>query len=81
MGRVRSSANLVEGHERVERVPAAWVEDVRRRVEEGRQFKQAVAEVLTAGACGTRTPLIPGRRCAGRRCGCSATGSTSARAS
>lgn len=41
---------MVEGHKRVERVPAAWVEDVRRRVEGGRQFKQAVAEVLAANA-------------------------------
>lgn len=41
---------MVDGHKRVERVPAAWVEDVRRRVEGGRQFKQAVAEVLAANA-------------------------------
>ncbi len=41
---------MVEGKKRVERIPAAWVEDVRRRVDAGREFKQAVAEVLAANA-------------------------------
>jgi hypothetical protein len=41
---------MVEGKKRVERIPAAWVEDVRRRVEAGREFKRAVAEVLAANA-------------------------------
>lgn len=41
---------MVEGQKRVERIPAAWVEDVRRRVEAGRQFKEAVAEMLAANA-------------------------------
>lgn len=41
---------MVEGQKRVERIPAAWVEDVRRRVDAGREFKQAVAEVLAATA-------------------------------
>ena len=41
---------MVEGNKRVERIPAAWVEDVRRRVDAGREFKQAVAEVLAANA-------------------------------
>ena len=34
----------------VERIPAEWVDDVRRRVDAGREFKQAVAEVLAANA-------------------------------
>lgn len=41
---------MVEGKKRVERIPAAWVKDVRRRVDAGREFKQAVAEVLAANA-------------------------------
>jgi hypothetical protein len=41
---------MAEGKKRVERIPAEWVEDVRRRVEAGRAFKDAVAEVLTANA-------------------------------
>lgn len=39
-----------EGKTRVERIPAEWVEDVRRRVEEGKAFRDAVSEVLTANA-------------------------------
>jgi len=38
------------GRKRVERIPEQWVEEVRQRVEAGRQFKQALAEVLTANA-------------------------------
>ena len=34
----------------MEHIPAAWVADVRRRVDAGREFKQAVAEVLAANA-------------------------------
>lgn len=41
---------MVDGKKRVERIPAAWVEEVRRRVDGGREFKQAVAEVLAANA-------------------------------
>lgn len=41
---------MVDGQKRVERIPAAWVAEVRRRVEGGRQFKEAVAEVLAANA-------------------------------
>ncbi len=41
---------MVEGRKRVERIPAAWVADVRRRVQAGREFKEAVAEVLAANA-------------------------------
>jgi hypothetical protein len=39
-----------EGTTRVERIPTEWVEDVRRRVEEGKAFREAVAEVFTANA-------------------------------
>lgn len=38
------------GKKRVERVPDEWVEIVRQRVESGRQFKEAIAEVLVANA-------------------------------
>jgi hypothetical protein len=41
---------MVAGRKRVERIPAAWVADVRRRVEAGRAFKDAVIEVLAANA-------------------------------
>ena len=41
---------MVDGAKRVERIPAAWVAEVRRRVEAGREFKEAVAEVLAANA-------------------------------
>jgi len=41
---------MVDGKKRVERIPQEWVEDVRRRVEAGREFKQAVAEVFAANA-------------------------------
>lgn len=41
---------MVHGQKRVERIPADWVADVRRRVAAGRAFKQAVAEVFAANA-------------------------------
>jgi len=41
---------MVKGRKRVERIPEEWVEDVRRRVEAGREFKEAVAEVFAANA-------------------------------
>jgi hypothetical protein len=41
---------MVNGKKHVERVPAGWVEEVRRRVEQGREFKQAWADVLAANA-------------------------------
>ena len=40
----------VAGRKRVERIPAAWVEEVRRRVEAGRAFHEAVAEVFALNA-------------------------------
>lgn len=41
---------MVDGKKRVERIPESWVGEVRRRVEEGREFKDALAEVLVANA-------------------------------
>ena len=41
---------MVQGKKRVERIPQEWVEDVRRRVQAGRAFKEAVAEVFAANA-------------------------------
>lgn len=41
---------MVGGQKRVEHIPAEWVEPVRRRVELGRQAKDALAEILAANA-------------------------------
>lgn len=41
---------MVDGKKRVEHIPAEWVDTVRRRVEEGRGFKEAVAEVFALNA-------------------------------
>jgi hypothetical protein len=41
---------MAGGKKRVERIPQEWVEEVQRRVEAGREFKQAVAEVFAANA-------------------------------
>jgi hypothetical protein len=41
---------MSEGKQRVERIPRDWVEEVRRRVEAGRDFQNAGREVLTANA-------------------------------
>ena len=38
------------GKKRVERIPNEWVEDVKKLVDGGREFKDAVAEVLAANA-------------------------------
>jgi len=40
----------VNGKKRVERIPEEWVEQVRPLVEQGREFKDAVAEVFAANA-------------------------------
>ena len=40
----------MEGKKRVERIPEEWVDEVRRRVEEGREFKRAMVEVFAANA-------------------------------
>jgi hypothetical protein len=41
---------MAGGKRRVERIPRDWVEEVRRRVEAGREFQNAVREVLAANA-------------------------------
>jgi hypothetical protein len=41
---------MVQGKKSVERVPDEWVDLVRERVEAGRKFKEAVAEVFAANA-------------------------------
>ena len=41
---------MSKGKKRVERIPAEWAEEVRQRVEAGREFQDAVREVLTANA-------------------------------
>jgi hypothetical protein len=41
---------MVKGKRHVERIPREWVDDVRRRVEAGREFQDAVREVLAANA-------------------------------
>jgi hypothetical protein len=40
----------VEGRTRVIHIPAAWVDDIRWRVDAGRAFQDAVREVLAANA-------------------------------
>jgi hypothetical protein len=41
---------MSRGQRRVERIPREWIEQVRRRVEAGHQFQNALREVLTANA-------------------------------
>ncbi|HEY1160254.1 MAG TPA: DUF6788 family protein [Terracidiphilus sp.] len=41
---------MADGKKRVERIPKDWVDDVRRRVQAGRAFQDALREVLTANA-------------------------------
>ena len=41
---------MVKGKKRVEHIPREWVEEVRRLVEGGRQFKDAVSEVFSLPA-------------------------------
>lgn len=41
---------MVKGKRHVERIPRDWVEEVRRRVRAGREFQDAVREVLAANA-------------------------------
>ena len=41
---------MAGGKKRVEYIPNEWVEEVRRLVEAGREFKEAVAEVFAANA-------------------------------
>jgi hypothetical protein len=41
---------MVDGKKRVERIPEEWVEQIRPLVEQGREFRDAVAEVFAANA-------------------------------
>jgi hypothetical protein len=41
---------MVQGKKRVQHIPKGWLEEVRRRVKEGREFQGAVREVLAANA-------------------------------
>jgi hypothetical protein len=41
---------MVQGKKRVQHIPKDWVEEVRRRVKAGREFQDAVREVLAANA-------------------------------
>ena len=41
---------MVRGKKHVQHIPSAWVEDVRRCVQAGREFQDAVKEVLAANA-------------------------------
>jgi hypothetical protein len=41
---------MVRGKKQVQHIPKEWVEDVERRVEAGREFQDAVREVLAANA-------------------------------
>ena len=41
---------MVDGKKRVERIPEEWVEQIRPLVEQGREFKEAVAEIFAANA-------------------------------
>src|SRR3979490_559435 len=48
---------MVQGKKRVQHIPNQWVEEVRRRVQQGREFQDAVREVLAANA----PPLVRAR--------------------
>jgi hypothetical protein len=41
---------MVQGKKKVQYIPKDWVEEVRRRVQSGREFQDAVREVLAANA-------------------------------
>ena len=41
---------MAKGERHVERIPRDWVEDVERRISAGREFQDAVREVLAANA-------------------------------
>ncbi len=41
---------MVDGKKRVERIPDDWVEEIRPLVEQGREVKSAVGEILVANA-------------------------------
>lgn len=41
---------MLAGKKRVERIPAEWADEVKRMVDAGRQYRDAVAEVFNANA-------------------------------
>jgi hypothetical protein len=41
---------MIDGERHVERIPSQWAEEVQRRVEAGREFQDAIREVLAANA-------------------------------
>jgi hypothetical protein len=41
---------MVQGKKRVEHIPQQWVDTVRQRVDHGRQFKDALSELLVLNA-------------------------------
>jgi len=41
---------MIHGERHVDRIPAEWAAEVRRRVAAGREFQEAVREVLAANA-------------------------------
>lgn len=41
---------MVQGERHVERIPSEWAEEVRRRVQAGREIQDAIREVLAANA-------------------------------
>ena len=41
---------MVDGNKRTQHIPRDWVEDIQRRVDAGREFQNAVREVLAANA-------------------------------
>jgi hypothetical protein len=41
---------MVDGKKRVEHIPEEWVEQIRPLVKQGREFKDAIAEVFAANA-------------------------------
>ncbi len=47
---VSSLTFMLDGQKHVERIPADWVDSVRQRVEQARQFKEFIAEIFTANA-------------------------------
>ena len=60
---------MADGKKRVEHIPADWVEAVRPRVEAGRSFKQAIAdlfvtnvELLVQSRKQRRRPAVRGRK-------------------
>ena len=48
--RAFSLTYMIDGKRHVDRVPAEWAEEVRRRVDAGRKFRDAVREVLAVNA-------------------------------